>query len=213
MCGSDNLWVVPKSANREVLCAPKGSTMKTSTNKMLAACVLSFLATGACAQTASYDPSTRYLTIPSVQMGDGVFGNVVVRVDNFELISVGSAVVGTPVVSAKNATLDCNFSNRYMNQVNLNFTLENQSASALASIAFKATYAASGLPLPAVYTNTYSPVGGVISGVSSKRIVFVPNAYSDFSEAVFPYCGNTANKLTVQITAAYDANGKNILAK
>lgn len=46
--------------------------------------------TSAFAQTATFNNATRYLTIPSVQAGTTIYSNVVVRLDSFAIISVGS---------------------------------------------------------------------------------------------------------------------------
>jgi len=45
----------------------------------------------AMSQTASYDGSTRYLTLPSVTTGGTTYSNVVIRLDSFSIISVGGS--------------------------------------------------------------------------------------------------------------------------
>lgn len=42
------------------------------------------------AQTATFNESTRYLTLPSVTVGVTTYNNVVVRLDSFAVVSVGS---------------------------------------------------------------------------------------------------------------------------
>lgn len=44
------------------------------------------------AQTASYDAATRYLTLPSVQVLDITYTDVVVRLDNIVVLDLGSSV-------------------------------------------------------------------------------------------------------------------------
>ena len=59
------------------------------------------------AQTATYDSSTRYLTIPSVQVGETVYRNLVIRLDSFAIVSVESAAAATtpaPVAVAATCT-------------------------------------------------------------------------------------------------------------
>ena len=58
------------------------------------------------AQTATYDPNTGYLTIPSLALPSGVFvygtvySDVVIRLDSFAVISLGSSAAATPPVAA-----------------------------------------------------------------------------------------------------------------
>lgn len=46
---------------------------------------------GVSAQTATYNESTRYLTLPSVTVGATVLNNVVVRLDSFAVVSIGGS--------------------------------------------------------------------------------------------------------------------------
>ena len=76
--------------------------------------------TSAFAQTATFNNATRFLTIPSVQVGTTVYSNVVVRLDSFAIISVGSE---TPVSSSVAATcVTANFTTAKYNAIALGMT-------------------------------------------------------------------------------------------
>lgn len=76
--------------------------------------------TSAFAQTATFNNATRFLTIPSVQAGTSVYSNVVVRLDSFAIISVGSE---TPVSSSVAATcVTANFTTAKYNAIALGMT-------------------------------------------------------------------------------------------
>ena len=76
--------------------------------------------TSAFAQTATFDNATRYLTMPSVQVGTTVYSNVVVRLDSFAIIYVGSE---TPVSSSLPTTcVTTNFTTAKYNAIALGMT-------------------------------------------------------------------------------------------
>ena len=79
-----------------------------------------FFGASAFAQTATFDNATRYLTIPSVQAGTSVYSNVVVRLDSFAIISVGSE---TPVRSSvADICVAANFTTAKYNAIALGMT-------------------------------------------------------------------------------------------
>lgn len=67
--------------------------------------LLALLAAPARAQTATYDGSNRYLTMPSVQVLDTVYGNVVIRLDNVSVLNTGTGTAASTNAGAP-ATYD-----------------------------------------------------------------------------------------------------------
>lgn len=117
---------------------------------------------------------------------------------------------GTYAVYAENASLSCYNGNRYMDQVLTSFTLQNKTGYVLSKVEFKLIFSAPGLLIPVEDSFYYEPAGGIVGPNASKRLDLIPNAYMDFSKAVYPYCGESGRKLEVEVLGAYDANGEKI---
>lgn len=116
----------------------------------------------------------------------------------------------TYAVYAENPTLSCYDENRYMNQVLTSFTLQNKTGYVLSKVDFKLKFSAPGLLIPIEGSFNYAPAGGIVGPNASTKLDLLPNAYSDFTEGVYPYCGKSGRKLEVEVVAAYDANGESI---
>lgn len=67
----------------------------------------------------TFDPASKNLTIPSVQVGGTVYTNVVLRLDSFAVISVG----GSQAPTVSEVCSKSNFSNQIFNAINLGMTL------------------------------------------------------------------------------------------
>lgn len=78
---------------------------------------------GAMAQTATFNESNRQLTMPSVQVGNVVFSNVVVRLDNFTVLASGP---GTPI--ALGACTQANFTTARYNAIAVGMTPDQVNA-------------------------------------------------------------------------------------
>lgn len=82
--------------------------MKTTTLKTIArasAAVLALLAAQAHAQTATYDPLTKVLRVPSIQVGNEVYPNLVYRADSGAVLSIGNSANIAAIASSCTADL------------------------------------------------------------------------------------------------------------
>jgi hypothetical protein len=77
--------------------------------------------------TASYDASTRHLSIPSLQIGTLVYSNVVLRFDGGAVISVGASAPVTTGSIAHTCTTS-NFSTAKYNAITSGLTVDQISA-------------------------------------------------------------------------------------
>ena len=94
---------------------------------LTALCLLAGItsAGSAIAQTASYDAATRYLTIPSVRVGDTVFSDLVIRLDGIAVISVGATAPATSTVT--DTCTVANFTTAKFNAIALGMSLDQVS--------------------------------------------------------------------------------------
>lgn len=94
--------------------------MKTTPRAAVAAIALAL----SLAQTAiardTYDPATRQLTIPEVAIGSTVYSQVVIRLDNFAVVSVGPVV--TPPIGNGTECTSANFTRAKYDAIALNMT-------------------------------------------------------------------------------------------
>lgn len=93
-------------------------------NKLLNSILMTGVVFGcnAFAQTAVYDAATRNLSIPSVQAGDRIYSNLVVRIDSMAVISVGSSSPVGSVVAEQ--CVDANFTTSAYNAITENMTVD-----------------------------------------------------------------------------------------
>lgn len=92
--------------------------MKQLLKSILLAASVAFCG-GATAQTASYDGATRYLTIPSVRVGDTIFSDLVIRLDGIAVISVGQT---NPAVAVAEKCTLANFTVAKLNAIQAGMT-------------------------------------------------------------------------------------------
>lgn len=83
-------------------------------------CIISGVSANA--QTANYDATTRYLSIPSIRVGDTVYSDLVIRLDGMTLISVGAAVAAGPTVAERCGA--SNFTTAKFNAITVNMTVD-----------------------------------------------------------------------------------------
>ncbi|OGA44483.1 MAG: hypothetical protein A3G25_06570 [Betaproteobacteria bacterium RIFCSPLOWO2_12_FULL_63_13] len=67
-------------------------TIAFGTKLLFLPALFAFSTSPTSAQTASYDASTRYLTLPSVQVLDTEYKDVIVRLDSIVVLDLGSPV-------------------------------------------------------------------------------------------------------------------------
>lgn len=126
----------------------------------------------AIAQTASYDAATRYLTIPSVRVGDTVFSDLVIRLDGIAVISVGATAPATSSVTDTCAA--ANFTTARFNAIALGMSLDqvNQVMGCKnnPSLTLRASqYVAHGWNnIPALIMVWFNPDGTKVTGVSGS---------------------------------------------
>ena len=84
---------------------------------LLLACQAAF------SQTSTFDLDSRYLTLPSVQVGNTIYNNLVIRIDSLAVISVGSVTTAPPPSSAAKCTA-ANFTIAKFNQIAVGMTVD-----------------------------------------------------------------------------------------
>lgn len=89
----------------------------TKIRSFLGAATLALAAGSALAQTATFSESNRQLTLPSVQVGNVLFSNVVVRLDAFTVLASGP---GTPI--SLGACTEANFTTARYNAIAIGMT-------------------------------------------------------------------------------------------
>lgn len=121
---------------------------------LISLCLLAGISIGdTLAQTANYDVNTRYLTLPSVQIGVTTYYNVVVRLDSFAVISADSAPSAPTGLSVTAVP----------GQISISFTPGN-SGSATPTYAATCTPASGGTGITSISSSS-SPVS--VSGLTN----------------------------------------------
>lgn len=91
---------------------------------LAAAAVLSLTTVGVSAQTATYNDANGQLTLPSVQVGNTVYSNVLIRLNSFDILGVGGAAPAPTTGTVSAACTMANLTLANYNAIAAGMTLE-----------------------------------------------------------------------------------------